>query len=108
MSLRGTKQSRTVQFRPVLREITSCLPITSFKKGSHPALVSVPHRTGNPHDVYLARGVLKQVQHDGGVKGDCHFPLQRPPDFKPQHDRAEKMACNLIPPSHSAGFHNSR
>jgi len=35
-----------------------------LKNGSHPELVSGPHRTGDPHEVHLACGVLKQVQHD--------------------------------------------
>ncbi|MCS3735877.1 hypothetical protein FHS10_003841 [Mucilaginibacter dorajii] len=78
MSLRGTKQSRTIQILPVAYEIASFLPMTSYKRGSHPELVSGTHRTGFAYDVYLARGVLKQVQHDCGVKGDCHFNLHSP------------------------------
>jgi hypothetical protein len=35
-----------------------------FDNYRHTELVSVPHRTGKPHAVNLANGVLKQVQHD--------------------------------------------
>jgi len=40
-------------------------------------LVSGSHRTGDPHEVHLAGGVLKQVQHDigGGIKS-LSFPIQ--------------------------------
>jgi hypothetical protein len=48
--------------------------MTSYKKGSHPELVSGPHRIGFPDEVHLANGVLKQVRHDSGVKGDGHPP----------------------------------
>jgi hypothetical protein len=58
------------------RIYASCLPMTSYKKGSHPELVSGPHRTGFPHKVHLASGVPKQVRHDSGVKGDCQRHLQ--------------------------------
>jgi hypothetical protein len=89
MSLLGTKQSRTMQIRSVKNEITSFLPMTSYKKGSHPELVSGPHRTGLPHEGYLASGVPKQVWHDGGVKGDCHLHRQSPPDFKTRNDMTD-------------------
>ena len=55
-------------------------------------LVSGPHRTGFPHEAYLACGVPKHVRHDGGSKCDCHSTFRISRNFITTHDKYKNMS----------------
>jgi hypothetical protein len=71
------------------------LPMTSYKNGSRPELVSGSHRTGDRLEVYLASGVPKQVRHDSGNKNALSFPLQSPRIFKLAMTGLGKVFSNI-------------